>query len=159
MMSDVVIVGTRHSIQRNMLHSDFGTYVDKLIYKFSIKVIAEEIDVESISYNLAKKYNLQYVNIEPNPDERVVLGISSLTQIEHDILMDFDDFNSLDAQVECERRKQEAYLSREKEWLKRVASIQDNPILVVCGANHFESFSELLVQNGFSVTKHCALWE
>ncbi|ELF1354564.1 hypothetical protein ACPFT9_003403 [Vibrio cholerae] len=158
-MSNVVIVGTKHTIQRDMSHSDFRSYIDGLISQFGIKVIAEEIDAESIPSYLAKKHDLQYINIEPNPKERAALDIPSLNQIVNSIFMEFDDFNSEDAQVECERRKQKAYRRREKEWLKRVAALQDNPILVVCGANHFESFSELLEQSGFSVTKYCALWE
>lgn len=158
-MSDVVIVGTSHTIQRDMSHSGFKSYIEGVISQFGIKVIAEEIDVDSIPSQLAEKYNLQYMNIEPNPAERTALGIPSLNQIENSIFMEFDDFDSKEAQVECERRKQEAYRSREQEWLKRVKSIQDNPMLVICGANHFESFSDLLEQCGLSVTKHCSLWE
>ncbi|HHC6615580.1 TPA: hypothetical protein ACN311_004899 [Vibrio parahaemolyticus] len=158
-MSDVVIVGTSHTIQRDMSHSGFKSYIEDLISQFGIKVIAEEIDVDSIPSQLAEKHNLQYINIEPNPAERAALGIPSLNLIEHSIFREFDDFDSEEAQAECERRKQEAYRSREQEWLKRVESIQANPILVICGANHFEPFSELLEQSGISVTKHCSLWE
>jgi hypothetical protein len=158
-MSNLVIVGTNHTIQRDLSHSAFDSYIGGLISQFGVKVIAEEIDVESIPSRLAKQHTLQYVNIEPTPDERVELGIPSLNQIENSIFMEFDDCHSLEAQVECEKRKQDAYRNREQEWLKRVKSVQDNPILVICGANHFEPFSELLEKNGYSVIKHCALWE
>lgn len=134
-------------------------YIDGLILELRIKAIAEEIDVKSIPSQLAKKHSLKYVNIEPSPQERATLGIPSLSQIENSIFMEFDDSHSKDAQIECEKRKQEAYRTREKEWLNRVKSIQDDPILVVCGTDHVESFSKILVQSGYLVTKYCALWE
>ncbi|WP_152552618.1 hypothetical protein [Aeromonas taiwanensis] len=158
-MSSVVIVGTKHTIQRDISHSGFRTYIEGLISQFGIKVIAEEIDVDSIPLYLAKKHNLQYINIEPNLEERAVLGIQNFNQIENSIFMEFDELNSKEAKIECEKRKREAYQRREKEWFKRVKSIQYEPILVVCGANHLESFSDLLEKAGFSVTKHCELWE
>jgi hypothetical protein len=142
-----------------MKRLDFKSYINGLVNKFGIKAIAEEIDMESIPSELAQDLNLKYVNIEPSPKERVALSIPSLNQIENSIFMEFDNFDSEDAQLECERRKQEVYRAREREWLKRITQIQEDPILVVCGANHFESFSELLDKNDYAVIKDCALWE
>ncbi|MDD2801905.1 MAG: hypothetical protein PHE96_10635 [Methylococcales bacterium] len=158
-MSNIVIVGTSHTIQRDLSHSNFRAYIDGLILEFVIKAIAEEIDAKSIPSQLANKHNLRYVNIEPSPQERATLGIPSLNQIEYSIFLEFDDSHSEDAQIECEKRKQEAYRTREKEWLNRLSLIKDDPILVVCGADHVESFSKLLVQSGYLVTKDSALWE
>lgn len=159
-MRSVVIVGTRHSIQRDLSQSDFSSYINGLISKYDIKAIAEEIDkVESIPYRSSQDHNLEYVNIEPTPDELKNLKIPTVNQVRLYIFTLFDDEASEEAQNELQNRIEETYRARELEWLRRIDRIQKDHILVVCGANHVDPFSELLEKNSYSVIKACSLWE
>lgn len=158
-MSKVVLVGTNHTIQRDFVRTDFTDYISALVSKYDVKIIAEEIDTNSVPANIAKKLNLGYVVIEPTLQERTSLGIPSLGVIENSIFMDFDDCSSKEAQSELSLRKELVFRSRENEWLKRITTQQSFPILIIFGANHFQPFSELLRQNGFEVVDECPLWE
>jgi hypothetical protein len=154
------VIGTSHTIQRDISNSDFRLFINESIEKFSIQAIAEEIDVlNSVASIISHEIDINYQVIEPNVQERVKLGIDTLNQIEHDIFMDFDDCESPEALAEFEERKQSAYRTREQEWLRRIKEMQISPTLVICGANHVSHFSALLTANGFDVVIENELWE
>lgn len=158
-LNQIILVGTSHSIQRDKSRSDFSDYIKGLIEKYNIGAIAEEIDDQSVVADLSTKLGVFYRNIEPTPEERKALGISSLNEIDCSIFMEFDDPNSQSAQTESKVRKEKVYARRESEWLARVKNINSFPILVICGANHFQSFGDLLKKNGFQVMDECKLWK
>jgi len=153
------LVGTTHSIQRDSSQIGFSKYIYEIIKKYKIQCIAEEIDVSVVLIEISKSIGIEHRIIEPTPIERESLGILSLSAIEHSIFIDFDDVNSSEAKFELKNRQQEVSKAREEEWLRRVENIDGNPILVVCGANHFESFAALAESNGFCVKKEINCWE
>jgi len=155
----VVLIGTNHTIQRDRGRTDFTQYVDESIRKNGVKSVAEEINVETSTSDIAREIGLEYLVIEPTPEERVALEIPSLGQIENSIFMDFDDPNSLEAKEELSKRKENSYRTREEEWLKRINTLQASPTLIICGAHHFSSFKTLLQQNGYEVIDECPIWQ
>lgn len=159
-MTQVVLIGTRHSIQRDFTRSDFREYIKSNIAKHNVDAIAEEIDVnDSVVSDITTNLGLEYKIVEPNEQERIALGIDSFNQIENSIFMEFDNYESLEAAAECEARKQNTFRAREKEWLKRLDTMQGKQLLMICGANHITPFYELLKSLSFNVVIECELWE
>ncbi|WP_281716325.1 hypothetical protein [Alteromonas sp. CyTr2] len=159
-MTEVVLVGTLHSKQRDKETTNFSNYIKETITKYDIDALAEEIDIhDSVVFDISNELNIEYKIIEPNEHERIALGIDSLNQIEFAILMLFDDVESVEAKSECEKRKQQTYREREQEWLKRVKAMRGQRILVICGAAHINTFNQLLKKSNFNVIIECSLWE
>lgn len=159
-LTEVILVGTLHSKQRDKQTSNFSDYIKATIKKYDIDGLAEEIDIlNSVVFDISKELDMEYKIIEPNEEERADLGINSLNQVEFSITMLFDDAESNEAKTECEKRKQHTYRQREMEWLKRIKTMQCERILVVCGAAHIIPFDELLVKNNYNVKIACPLWE
>ncbi|HAS6090583.1 TPA: hypothetical protein O4G41_004656 [Vibrio alginolyticus] len=160
-MKKVILIGTSHLTQWDLERSDFSNYVASIVKEHDIAAIAEEIDGKpTVVQKVASDAGLEYLNIEPNVEERIALGIySNLSMIENEIFMEFDDHESLEALEELELRKQRGYRLREQEWLKRINALDTSPLLVVCGANHVYPFKELLQENGYLVQVVSALTE
>lgn len=158
-MTLVILIGTNHSIQRDKDCTDFKIYINNVVQKHKVQAIAEEIDKESTAFQVANEHQINYLIIEPTPEERKMLEIPSLSEIESSIFFDYDDTNSQEAISDCETRKQEAYRAREKEWLKRIQMTNTSPILAICGAAHFNSFKALLTTNGIKVIEQCQNWK
>jgi hypothetical protein len=150
-MKKIVLIGTYHKIQRNKDQSEFAVLLSDLIDRYCIEVIAEEIDVDSVASDMAKKKDIDYLVIEPAPEERIKLGIPSIASIEHDIFMEFDDSDSEEAQAELTIRKEKSFRTSEREWLRRISKLEADPILVICGSDHFQPFSVLSRDNNFEV--------
>lgn len=151
-MKKVILVGTRHSIQRGG-HPGFKPYVESLIVKYSPQAIAEELDqsVASVANEIAISVGLLHSIIEPTPEERRQLKIPSINEIEHDIFMEFDDSNSIEAQNQHAMRKENSYRARELEWFKRLNYLNTWPVLVICGFAHYLPFAKLLKEKGLEV--------
>lgn len=160
-MKKVVLIGTSHFTQWDLERNDFSDYVISIVKEHGICAIAEEIDSKpTVVKRTAEELELAYVNIEPNAEERVALGIySNLSVIEMGIIMDFDDHESPEALNELESRIQNGMRLREQEWLNRVKNLNIFPVLVVCGANHVSPFMVLLQNHGYSVEIASALRE
>ena len=158
-LKKIVLIGTSHLTQWALERSDFSDYVATVVKEHGINAIAEEIDEKpSVVQRVSKELELEYLNIEPNVDERVALGIySNLSVIENDIFMDFADHESPEALEELERRKQEGLRLREQEWFNRIKALDVFPLLVVCGANHVHPFASLIQKHGYSMEIASAL--
>lgn len=158
-MNKVILVGTLHPIQKNFDSTDFENYIKSLVRKYDVKVIAEEIDSDSVAAKISKEFNIGYLVIEPTLQERRSLGIPTLNDIDYSIFMEFDDLTLEEIETESTKRKDEAFRQREKEWLKRINKLSSFPIIAVIGANHFIPFCELLKLNNYEVVEECPLWE
>ena len=158
-MKSVILIGTRHSIQRDFNQKEFEIYITNIVKEKKIGAIAEEIDQDSIAMKVSKEFSLNYLAIEPTPSERENLGIPSLSQIENSIFMDFDDNESSEAQEELRIRKNNSYRNRENEWLRRINKIKETSILIICGEAHFEPFRELLSKNKINIDDKSRIWK
>ncbi len=158
-MKKVVLVGTRHSVQRDRTRTDFECYIVSLLKKYNLVGIAEEIDTATIVADTASSSGLDYQIIEPTPDERQALGIKSQYEIEQLILMDYEDLDTTEAIDKKKELEDQSIRMREQEWLKRIMDRSSFPILIICGAGHFQSFGNLLRTQGVEVIEACSLWE
>ena len=158
-MKKVILVGTKHSIQRGP-NPRFGSYIESLIVKYCPKAIAEELEQNptSIARELANSTGLPYLIIEPTPQERIQLGIPLKQEIERDIFMKYKDINSKKAKNESVRRIEDSYRKRELEWFERIFDSNTWPTLVICGAAHYQPFAKLLKEKGIDVINENEDW-
>lgn len=157
MMKKAVLVGTSHSIQRN--DSEFKSYIEELCNEHNICAIAEEIDNEctSIASGVAKQLDIAYKIIEPTPEESIGLCIEQPKKIEYDLMSKYDlsdwpqypSAGNLPSIVynDYYERLQFTYRKREYDWLVRIQSLNIWPVLIICGKDHVEPFSKLLISS------------
>ena len=170
-MKKVLLLGTEHPIQRGKKKKDiFKFYLKELCITHEVKAIAEEIDDNDryIAENLSSDLNIKYKIIEPTRGERSDLGIEDRNDVicelmERNKITKWPDKSSADKQSleihkECDVRMQIAYRQREFEWLKRINELDTWPVLIICGAEHYEFFDDLLVSSGIVVVKEESKW-
>ena len=161
-MKNIVILGTSHPIQKDDIHGDcLRVLIKSLIKTHGIKAIAEEIDdtCQSIAQGICQELGLGYINIEPTSQEKKVLGIDEPGRIGMEIVMRdvppgiVSNFFTTEQKVELHSRTQETYLVREAEWFKRIKEFDIWPVLVICGAVHYEPFADLMSNSDLQLEK------
>lgn len=170
-MNRAVVLGANHSVQRGEFQkNDFHSFLISLCQKENIKSIAEEINdnVKSIvAKKVCNKLSINHLIIEPNPSDYHMLGITPYDRIRYEVMCIYgldeapsDDNNTpAEALIEFESRvESEHNLPREREWLNRILKNNLWPALIICGANHFQSFCSLLSDNGIKVTRSASNW-
>ena len=166
-MRKVILIGTKHSIQRDDIsENEFELTIKELIKKFEIKAIGEEIDDKcvSVANKIATEEKISYKVIEPTPSEKENLKIEELHFIDYRIkekYEELEDFpsNLINSGKEFDFKIRKEYISliedtyrqREQEWKKRIEQLNIYPILVICGSCHFKEFSKLLKESAFEV--------
>ena len=170
-MKKAVLLGTSHTIQRgNNQKGSFESYIGQLCDIHNINAIAEEIDDQcrSIAAGVSDRLNIMYKIIEPTLVESEKLGIEK----EHHIrsgLMNINEIvnwpdevsaNNLPSDVyeEYTDRIQATYRKRESEWLKRINELNSWPVLIICGADHYQPFYQLLISSSIDVIKVNGEW-
>jgi hypothetical protein len=173
-MKKVILVGTSHTIQRgNSKAQEFESYIKELCSSYNVNAIAEEIDNKDnyICFDICKDLNIKYKIIEPTEEEKQKLGILTLDEIDkymhHKYLESEDPVTKPILEIwpknpskenlpediynEYESASQNTYRQREEEWLNRIVILNTWPVLVICGADHYEPFKKLLTENNFEV--------
>ena len=171
-MKQAILIGTSHSIQRGEKaeSEEFKFYLKSICDSYNIKAIAEEIDNKcvSIAKQITDEYTLYYKIIEPTPEEKRDLNIEIEDEITSNIMLKYD-IRQWPSDVESHPRAhtiyeeykdliQATYRRRESEWLKRIQELNFWPLLIICGADHYEPFAQLLSENGICVKKENDRW-
>lgn len=167
-MKTVILLGTKHSIQRDDIDENkFESLIKELIKEFDIKAIGEEIDTScnSVANKIADIEKIKYIITEPTPKEKKELEIEEPDKIDYFIkekyeLMKYpsqliknnESFNPA-IRKEYVEEVHKIYRLREKEWKRRVEELDIYPILLICGSCHFKEFSQLLKESGFEVVE------
>lgn len=169
-MNRAILLGTSHTIQRGDDQKDsFNFYLKKLCRIHEVKAIAEEIDNKhkSVAADMANVLKITHKIIEPTPDELEELGIEEVHFMEYQLmsLHEIDDWPAepstglpADVYKEWTDRIQYTYRLRESEWLRRINKLNTWPVLIICGADHYQPFYELLVEAGIDVVKEEDKW-
>lgn len=167
-MKKVILLGTKHSIQRDDIDENkFESLIKELIKEFDIKAIGEEIDTtcSSVANKIADIEKIKHIIIEPTPKEKQELKIEELHIIDYRIKEKHDLINypsqliknnesfNLVIRKEYVEEVHKIYRLREKEWKRRVEELDIYPILLIYGSCHFKEFSELLKESGFEVVE------
>jgi hypothetical protein len=160
-MKKAVLLGTGHNIQRGDDRKDcFQAHIRHLCMGYKVKAIAEEIDdrTTSIAQQIACELDIAYKIIEPNEKETESLGIELWHKIFFQIMNKYEiepyskepyDQNMPPlAYKEYSTRMEKTYRDREAEWLRRIEMLDTWPVLIICGASHYQPFCKLLVSRG-----------
>jgi hypothetical protein len=161
----VILLGTNHSIQRgNNLKESFQLHLEHLVGAHNINAIAEEINEDEKTFPVARDVSkndcIIYKVIEPKPSERDELGIERVNNINYEFFMRDDDLEATPQSLkkEYDSRVQDTYRAREAVWLEKLQELDTWPVLVICGANHFQPFERLLSSKNFDVVKDNPYW-
>lgn len=162
---DALLIGTMHHIQEGRCsesqREEFANLVRHAIKVCEARAIAEETNAEAlqmaevtqtIGAAIAAELGLPSLYIEPNTPERETLGISGEQGVK--LRAFFGSWSD-------ERTTKENALDfarREAVWLERLQAADLWPYLVICGAQHVQSFSRVLQQAGKTVGVHARDW-
>jgi hypothetical protein len=150
---EVLIVGTNHSHQyvgrSDGKPDEFKAYLKALSVNESIDLFAEELNEEAIKRwkaqdsvlrRLARELQKTHVFCDPDSKTRNSLGIPSDKQL--------SDMHPRDEDYKQAQRH--FFPIRERYWLQQLKSQKFKKCLFVLGADHVQSFSDILANNGFS---------
>jgi len=170
-MKKAVLLGTSHPIQRGENQKDdFRLHIEELCNTHGINAVAEEIDNKCISVaaDITVDFGIAHKIIEPTPEERKELGIEEVHRIIYELINrhnidkwpDEPSVANLPDNVyeEYTERTQTTYRQRESEWLRRINVLDAWPVLIICGADHYQPFYELLSEEGIDVVKESCEW-
>jgi len=176
-MKEVTLLGTSHEIQRGeRLEEEFKDLLVNQFKNNDFLSIAEEIDNKKsyIAKGICLEKGIEYLIVEPTPEEKRVLGIPleedivyGISQSHYEMLEEIEVWPSDPSAItlpeevwlEYSNQMQSSYTKREKEWLKRLTKMDKWPSLFICGAEHFKPFKELLESSGITVKALYAYWD
>jgi len=118
---------------------------DAIIEEMSEVAMKLRNGTSTIPGELAREFNLRHAMVDPTPAQRDEAGIETEQAIEIEAFQ-----RSLPRQVVAERIA-EANRRRERYWLDRIAALEAERILFVCGAAHVNAFGDLARGVGHSV--------
>lgn len=125
------------------------------------QTICDEVAVE--------KLNNTSCFVDPNNDERRQLGIENVDHVKpeifHELIMQYppgarreDICREAAKRTATDPRVRVSHEKRELEWIRRLKVQNQFPVLLVCGADHVHSFSDLAKRIGLTVTVLHADW-
>jgi hypothetical protein len=144
------IIGTRHTCQipGNDHETLFKNLIESSCDKYHFRGIGEEMNLEALKQYpnvkmticqiIAERLNILHRYCDPDPAQRKSLGITSEQEVSLDGF-----FNDRSPQQIEARRSAEVGI-RESYWLDQLLDMNTWPVLFVCGANHVETFPQIL---------------
>ena len=171
MMKQIALIGTSHKYQKEDKDCSkqdaqaFKDFLEKACCDYNIRTVAEEMNEEalvevdrneSIPQRVAGELSLTPLFCDPDRKQRRDRGLLQ----ENDIrIQQFSDPNISDDEIEEQIRA--AWMGRELYWLERLQTVPESewPVLFICGAHHVTSFSRILEEKGFIVTRIEDDWE
>lgn len=173
-MNVVVLLGTRHSIQRGENRPDlFRTIVMQVCDRYNIKSIAEEIDnaFKTIAWTISGEQGCEYLYADPDREERVERGIpiEFALDIQQKYVDKYPEISMWPSEPNKDNLPKEVWMEYvritnhsnrmpEKVWLEKIEGIISWPLLFICGADHFDEFSKLLTRSGYQVINSYTDW-
>lgn len=167
----VVLVGTSHKFQLPLcgksIEQTFFSTIYELSNSYGVNAIAEEMSLEalnekgatySIAQQLCNEKSLRHKFVDPTNKERKELGIFQDNDIRIEGFLNNWTPKFIDAEI-LVRGSDASDSIRENFWLSKIKELDTWPLLFICGADHFNSFADLLRENGVNVVESCKDWE
>jgi hypothetical protein len=148
-MKKVVLIGTSHPYQiwdgttdptsinqfRHLLSGLCSQYeIETIAKEMNPEALAESGASESVAQRVASEFNIQHQFSDPTRAVRQQLGILQ----ENDIRAHGFINNLTEQQIQSQITN--SHLTREQYWLDKLGSLALWPVIVICGADHTESF-------------------
>lgn len=164
----IIIVGTNHEFQwadkcRLLEEIDkFRDYLSRLVKKYNIRAIAEEMSIEalktngqeeSIPFKIAQSYQISHQYSDPTLDEQSKLNIMNEGTIEY-----YGKYKYNWSKDEIQDRIKAAYRKREAVWIKKIQDLNTWPLLFVCGSEHVTPFCSQLCEQDYTVKIETNNW-
>lgn len=172
-MRTVILIGTDHKYQRPIDGPDtqgielFREALRIVCREHCVQAIAEEMSFEalqekgleeSVPEQLGSELSLKHQFSDPTQEERWNLGIRQ----DNDIRAEHFNDGWSQEQIEGDVRARGKVVSdriRERYWWNRIRELDTWPLLFICGADHYSSFSALLTRQGVKVIESYRDWE
>jgi len=167
----VVLFGTDHKFQLPLCGKDteqtFYSTIYELSNSYGVRTIAEEMSLDalnekgatySIAQQLCNDKDLRHEFVDPTNKEIKELGIFQDNDIRLEGILNNWTPEHIDAEI-LVRGADASDSIRENFWLSKIKEIDTWPLLFICGADHFNSFADLLRENGVNVVESCKDWE
>ncbi len=153
-MTVVWVIGTSHDHQVVRREGEqpgveqFRALLAALATENGVRAIAEEMSLEglalrkaddSVGRQVAHRLGIAHRFCDPASQERRALGIDEDDDIRMRGFFAGRDRQAIEADVRA------SYALRERRWLGHLTELDAWPLLFICGANHAESFSKLLL--------------
>jgi len=166
----IYLIGTSHSFQLRTpkaplkpAEKTFKSLLNNAVLQHAVRLIGEEMSIEkvgamqSICKEVSDELGIAHCYCDPDTIERAALGISNCD--ENLILAQILTRCSSGQRITREEAEKETaqvmrpwYKKREKEWLHRLLTHNQFPVLFICGANHVSFFRDLAISHDLSVT-------
>lgn len=171
MMKQIALIGTSHKYQKEDKGCSkqdvqaFKDFLEKACSDYNIRTVAEEMSEQaleeadrnnSIPQQAAKVLSLKHLFCDPDRKERERLGIFQENYLR------IKSFPNLPLpEDEIRRQSLEGDRRREQYWLECLLTEPEIewPVLFICGAHHVTSFSRILEEKGFILTRIEDDWE
>ncbi len=166
-MRKIILVGTAHSYQCLGYGADeyvgqFRGLLCPICKVHGVRAVAEEYceanvtrvgASESVAQSVCCEMGLSHQFSDASEEVRKQLGIIGVQEIR---LIGFHKnwtVDTIKAAIREDNAKREGY------WLKRLLELNIWPAIFICGADHCDSFAELLRESGIQVTVAVADWK
>ena len=172
-MHTVVLIGTNHNFQRPVDGpysagiAQFRIRIQELCRQHHVAAIAEEMSAyalaehgatESVAQQICALLGLRHQFSDPSShQERYKLGIRQDNEIRAEHLFSNSTHEQIEADVLARGRVPSDRI-REQFWLRKVQELNIWPLIFICGADHFSSFTELLKANSTNVVEAHRDW-
>lgn len=159
----IILIATGHKIQcgtSSPRDSDrLCELAERIVLEAGCSLVAEEMSEDArdaefgvgstVPEKVAKKLGVKHLFCDPDSSERQSLGVKSRNEI---LLEAFFSDGDTDDDVEIEEMVRASYRIRESSWLKKLKEANEDGVLFILGANHLQSFSEMLRLSGIEVS-------
>lgn len=172
----IYLIGTKHKYQygaraKNKFddicteseETAFCAYVNSVVKRFDIQVIAEELNHQGLEWAtveqsvleaVASSLNIPHRFCEPNTHERGLLDIEADESVIHDRA-----WREALSDSAKETLIRFWFLKREMVWLQRLIGLDQWPVLYICGCNHVQSFQKLIATQEILCEVVCEKWD
>lgn len=165
----IYIHGINHNTQHRGNGSDvegasrLETFVEDFYGKKNISILGEEFSEEACEYSSVKSSVcleiskrlplLRHIYCDPSSSERQKLGIPSQDELVKQVKKDLGVkiFMGKESNDYYDRLRSQYHDIREMFWLAKLEPYKGKKILFVCGSDHVDSFSAMLLENDWMV--------
>jgi hypothetical protein len=149
----LIVVGTSHTIQIG--DPALKPFLEGLCRDFNVRAVAEEMNEEALAernctstipMEISSALQIPHKCCDPNRTERAKLEIRQENEIKIQAWLSGTTLSDSDLIA----RVKESYATRERYWLEQLRTLNVWPVLFICGADHVESFCDLLKQQGIA---------
>ncbi len=169
---EIFLIGLNHGYQLEGCRTNDWTKFDEYLVfcrRELIDLVAEELSewaigrnhhlgaIGSVAKNVSSRLNIAHLFCDPDEVERQRLGVLSDNELGQSL--GFGNIMNAEQAAIVEQKKREQWFIRERYWLEQLQRLHFSRCVFILGAQHVDSFAELLVSENFVVHIEHRDWE